>query len=80
MINIIKTSVDINSLNHMIFHFKLTPYYRENSYLIMNKETKDAIKSESRNGCGVHSNGLVTYQGIRIAICEELKFGEIEIK
>ena len=80
MINITKTSIDINDLNFLIFNFKLTPYYRDNSYLIMSKETKDAIESESKNDYEVCSNGLVTYRGIRIAICAGLKFGEIEIK
>ena len=80
MINIVKNSIDINVLNHFIFNFKLTPYYRENSYLIMNKETNDVIESEFKNGYTIYANGFTTYQGIRIAICEGLKFGEIEIK
>ena len=75
------TGINFKMLNEAIANYKLTPYYKgEDSYLIMNSDTLEAIKASNSPHLVAHSDKSFTYGWLTIAISEKLKIGEIEFR
>lgn len=75
----IRTNIDINKLRVAIRTYQNTPNFSyDNTYLIMNEGTaKDLIKE---SGIRNYKSDLMVFDGIKIAYCPALVYGEVEIK
>lgn len=82
----INKGINLNMLRMVIFNFKNTIEYSQSSFLIMSKETMNALIAEREYGCkgiqivGSDDESYATFCEIPIAICNKLDFGEVNIK
>lgn len=88
-VNIVETKVNFNKLRMMVGSFKFSKNYSDSSFLIMSNDTLKLLESEADVGCDAsllfstnksHSKSYPVYQNIKIAVCDALELGEIELK
>lgn len=88
-VNIVETKVNFNQLRMMVGSFKLSKNYSDSSFLIMSNDTLKLLESETEISCDAsllfstnkpHGKSYPVYQDIKIAVCDALKLGEIELK
>ena len=79
------SKLNIPQLNDFISNYKNTSEYSEDTFLIMNSDTMHAISYEvnmSKNKSSLFPDiSLIEkYNGIKVAICSLLEYGEVIIK
>ncbi len=79
------SKLNIPQLNDFISKYKNTPNYSEDTFIIMNSDTMHAINYEvnmSKNKSSLFPDiSLIEkYNGIKVAICSLLEYGEVIIK
>ena len=79
------SKLNISQLNDFISKYKNTSEYSEDTFLIMNSDTMHAISYEvnmSKNKSSLFPDiSLIEkYNGIKVAICSLLEYGEVIIK
>lgn len=77
---ILKT-IDENLLDNAIDEWIFTNY-PESPFLIMSKQTMSSITShlQDKYGKDLYDRYLCSYRGYSIAICDDVPFGEVEIR
>lgn len=79
------SKLNIPQLNDFISNYKNTSEYSEDTFLIMNSDTMYAIKYEtnmSKNKSSLFPDisPIEKYNGIKVAICSLLEYGEVILK
>ena len=86
MINLVKTIVDIQTLDNAIFN--ATKDGHRITYIIMNSRTLKTIDRAKDDAMSYqeirdYSNMIdyigIIYRGYNVALCENLKYGEVDI-
>lgn len=75
----IRTNLNVDKLRAVIRSYQNTPNFSyDNTYLIMNESTAKELSKKSGNRN--YKSDLSVFDGIKIAYCPTLVFGEVEIK
>ena len=79
------SKLNISQLNDFISKYKNTSEYSEDTFLIVNSDTMCAIKYEtnmSKNKSTLFPDisPMEKYNGIKVAVCSLLEYGEVIIK
>lgn len=75
----IRTNLNVDKLRAAIGAYQNTPNFSyDSTYLIMNEGTAKELSKES--GIRNYKSDLAVFDGIKIAYCPALIYGEVEIK